>query len=1053
MPFSFLKRNKKLFFAYLLTAIFTFPIHIVAQTTIFKKFTTDQGLSNDDVRDIHEDRFGYKWISTGHGLNKYDGYSFEVFRHNPQDAYSLQANSQGRIFEDLSGNIWVTLDIGGVNKYDRASDRFFFYNYDNQQPDHLNNFVNTMLFDTHGRAWVGTQKAINLIDETSKKFAPVYVVGYEEVSVSNIYENDAGSIWLTTNEGVFLYSDALQQFEPVEYNGRPLKNAYLPVEIDDTLWLAVFNEGVYRINTSGEQISKVNVDLSGSWISNVFLTSDKLLTISIRERGVYRYVNESWQEVMIPDLEISQLMVAHGNPTSSEILIATRGNEAFNLRADGSLEKIIKSDFTLSAFWRDRREPSLWLGSRGGGVLQASTKTDYFDLVDWQEDEKLGLSRYARIVGRSDDGGIYLSTEKGLVLLDPENKNTQLVFNNSEKDFHHFIRLLKDEGERIMLGTDDGFYSFNKKTRTFRGPSSAISGMVSDFLYDSNDSLWLIMNEQLFKQTPDGFINTREWRDAPVQYRAAQGRKFFIDSEETMWLATVREGMFRIIREDNGSFDIKQFKYSGVRESGFQSQTVNEIFEDAESRLWIGGFSSGLMEFDRETETWISHTPKGSMPIPNIQSIEQADDGALWISSINGLHSYRPEKLQFKHYTSHNGLPGNTFKFHSSLKTESGKLFFGSTEGITHFDPMEVKGDMSYPEIQIEGVRLFDESVQKSQPIQQIEVLEFRHNQNFIGFDFIAIDYLNSSDIVYSYRLEGVDDSWSNSTKLRSVNYASLSPGTYTFKVRAGRDAGDWGPLQASITIQILSPFWQRWWFYSLVLVFIGSLLYAIHQYRIQRKIQRLSFMESIRKKAAADFHDEMGNKLTRIALFSEVLERQINGSNPDAATYVEKIKHNSRNLNNSMRDFLWALDPKKDSAYDLASMLKDFGEELFDKTSIAFSVDQIPTPLQDVNLTMDWKRHLIMTFKEAMHNVLKHAEANNVSLSFNYQNDRIEIILTDDGKGFDLDEHHEGYGLRNMKSRVKELEAGFEIQTEVNVGTRVIFSGKPSISELRYER
>ncbi|OEK02872.1 hypothetical protein BFP97_15660 [Roseivirga sp. 4D4] len=1049
MPFSFLKCIKKRLFVHLTIVILPFQIHLVAQTTTIKKFTTAEGLSNDDVRDIHEDRFGYKWVSTGHGLNKYDGYNFEVFRHNPQDAYSLQANSQGRIFEDLPGNIWVTLDIGGVNKYDRASRKFFFYNYNNEQPNHLNNFVKTMVFDSKGRGWVGTQKEVNLIDESLQKFVPVSVVGKEEINVLSIYESNTRQIWVTAIEGVFLYSDSLNQFEPVESNGFPIKGAYLPIEIGDSLWLAVFNEGVYRVHTSNQQVSKVNVDLLGSWISNVFQTSDGSLTISVPERGIYQYVDDGWKEVIIPDFETSQLLVAHENPKSSEFLIVTTNNEAFRLRSDGVLEKIIKSDFKLSTFWLDNREATIWLGSRGGGVIQASSKPNFFDIIDWKDDDKLGHSTHARIVGKTTDGGVYLSTEKGLIAVDAENQKVQLVLDYSTKDFYHYIRLLRDNGENIMLATDDGFFFLDKKTKALRGPSVTISGIVSDFLYDSNDSLWVIVNEQLFKQTPNGFTSTREWADVPVQFKAAQGRKLFVDSEETMWLATVREGMFRI-REENGAYDVKQFKYSGVRASGFLSQTVNEIFEDADSHLWIGGFSSGLMEFDRQNETWISHTPKGSMPIPNIQSIEQANDGALWISSINGLHSYWPAKRQFKHYTIHNGLPGNTFRFHSSTKTETGKMFFGSTEGITYFDPSEVKGDMSYPDIQIESVRLFDEQVEKDRPIQQIDELEFRYNQNFIGFDFIAIDYLNPNDVVYSYKLEGVDDSWSNSTKLRSVNYASLSPGTYTFKVRAGRDAGDWGPVEASLTIEILSPFWQRWWFYSILFVFICSLLYAIHQYRVQRKIQRLSFMESTRKKAAADFHDEMGNKLTRIALFSEVLERQINGSNPDAAAYVEKIKHNSRNLNNSMRDFLWALDPKKDSAYDLASMLKDFGEELFDKTSIAFSVDQIPTVLQGVNLTMDWKRHLIMTFKEAMHNVLKHAEAKNVSLSFNYKNDRIEIVLTDNGKGFDLEKHHEGYGLRNMKSRVNELAANIEIQTKIESGTKVIFSGKPSISESR---
>ncbi|MBO3699883.1 triple tyrosine motif-containing protein [Roseivirga sp. E12] len=1048
MSLRLLTRSILLLFAFLFGSLLSLQHHLVAQTITVQSFTSEQGLSTDDVRDIHEDRFGYKWISTGHGLNKFDGYNFEVFRHNPQDAYSLQANSQGKLFEDLQGNIWVTLDIGGVNKYDRASRRFFFYNYDSQKPEDQNNFVTTMIFDTHSRAWVGTSEGINLIDEETRKFIPVSVLGSKEVNVISVFESGNGDVWMTASEGLFLYNASEGQFKPILYQEAPIINGTKLVEIDKELWLATFDNGLYHISLSDKQVAKVDIDLKGTFITNLFRRNDNALIISLSQKGAYELVDGNKLKSLTNGLEEERFLVAHGNSKNHDLLIITMNNEALMLRANGSLESLWRSNYIFSSLYLGDLENGLWLGSRGGGIIQASNNLDYFELVNWKGEDRLGSSKYATIVGKSSEGEIYLTTTKALIALDPVTKNPISVFEYAAKSFDQSITMVWDNQDDILIGTRDGFYRLGKKTRTLeKAADLKVSGGILDFLYDNKGDLWTINDERLVKQTKDEFVDLKQLESAPQQFKSATGRRLFVDSEQTIWFATVREGMFRII-EHNGSYEIKQFKYSGIRVSGFQSQTVNDVFEDSQGRLWVGGFSSGLIEFDRKNEEWITHTPQGSMPIPNIQSIQEADNGVLWISSINGLHSYRPDQRQFKHYTNRNGLPGNTFRLQSSIKTHSGKLFFGSTKGITYFDPMEVKDQMTYPNVQIESVRLFDELVQKEAPIQEVDELEFRYNQNFIGFDFIAIDYLNPNDIVYSYMLEGVDDTWSNSTKLRSVNYASLSPGSYTFKVRAGRDSGDWGPNEKTLIINILSPFWQRWWFYSIVFVLVCSVLYGIHHFRVQQKIQRLSFMESIRKKAAADFHDEMGNKLTRIALFSEVLERQMNGSNPDATAYVQKIKHNSRNLNNSMRDFLWALDPKKDSAYDLATMLKDFGEELFDKTTIAFSADQIPTDLQGINLTMDWKRHLIMTFKEAMHNVLKHSDAENVSLSFKYENDQLEILLLDDGQGFDLGGHHEGYGIRNMRSRVKELGAEIEIDTTIGSGTKIRFEGKPSIIE-----
>lgn len=1041
MPFRFWK----LTFFTLFCVLQLVPEYLVAQTITAKKLSSAQGLSNDDVRDIHEDKFGYKWISTGHGLNKYDGYTFEVFRHNPQDPYSLQANSQGRLFEDHDGNIWVTLDIGGINKLDRASSKFHFYNYSSQHPDHLNNFVKLMAFDQKGRAWVGTGHGINLLDQEARSFIPSKVDGHEQVNVLQIFESLAGRIWIGTTEGLFLFNETNETFEPVEHQGQSIVNTVGLVEVADSLWAVTFNEGVYHINSTNHEVKKI--DTPDDWIiNNAFLNADKFLTISVRSEGIFKFTEGTWSSVEAQGLGKERFLMAHGSQANNEYLIITFDNEAFFMEDGAAPRSLIDSDFNLSAFWMSENDLSLWMGTRGEGLYQVTNQAMSFDVVTWNENKNLGSSKYAGLFGKTLDGNLLLTTEKGLVEYDVESKKAKSVFTYEEENLAYAITYLLDEPTSILVGTENGFFRFDKeKKQLTRDIGLHTPGRVVDFKYDAERNLWTIVNGSLINLGGITYTAIADVEGVPELFKTAQGRKLFIDSEGVIWMATVREGMFRI-RADGDSYQVKQFKYSGVRSSGFLSQTINDIFEDDQSRLWIGGFSSGLMEFDRQREEWITHTPEGAMPIPNVQSIEQADDGALWISSINGLHRYRPEERQFKHYTVYNGLPSNTFKLQTSINSKSGLLFFGSTEGVTYFDPLEIKDQDSDLQVQVESVRLFDELVRKDKPIQEVERLRFRYNQNFIGFDFLAIDDLNPNEIVYSYRLEGVDESWSNGTKSRSVNYASLSPGTYIFRVRSGRDSGDWAPQEASITIEILSPFWQMWWFYILVFVLICSALYGIHHYRVKRKIQRLSFMESIRKKAAADFHDEMGNKLTRIALFSEVLERQMNGSSPESASYVQKIKDNSRNLNNSMRDFLWALDPKKDSAYDLASMLKDFGEELFDKTTIAFSADQIPKELQEITLTMDWKRHLIMTFKEAMHNVLKHAEASNVSLNFEYKNDLLEILLRDDGKGFSLEEKYDGYGLRNMKSRVKELSGELKIESEGNMGTTVQFSGKPSI-------
>ena len=1048
MPFGF-KKALKLWLFCLFTISGSSQFHqLLAQTTKVERIDSRNGLSDDNIHDIHEDRYGYKWISTSHGLNKYDGLKFEVFRHDPQDTTSIRANSLGRIYEDPQANIWVTVDVGGVCKYDRASGKFSYYNYDSEHPSNRNNFPVTMAFDRNGRIWAGTNSGINLVITDAYAFKPVAVEGYEKIHVTNVRETSDGSIWLAAEEGLFLFNETSGSFEQVFCQGETISSpSHVFEDSDKHLWVPTFNNELFQMSSSDRKIKKIPLPNSSHGVMvNIFQIADSPLMISIRQQGIFKWVNDSWIRVPMESVEPELFRFAFGRSLNQQTLVLTMDNQVFLVDRGGVAKLLSDSKVEYNSFWFDENDKTVWFGTRGLGVFKVVHQDYKFDNITLTSNNTED-DRFANLVTElteSTNGDIYFVSDKGLMLWHPATGKIEPLLLYGKQGLNVSINKVVELEDDLLLGTSEGFFLFDKSSRKIRRARGLpTAGRVNGITFDRTGQLIAIGHFGVMIRHPVSgtvdYLNDAE--GYPELLQSVEPREVFVDHNNSIWLATVREGMFRITRSDSG-YAYQQFKYSGVKKTGFKSQTVNCIFEDSSGRLWVGGFSSGLMEFDRDTEQWINHTPQGNLPIPNIQSIEEAADGCLWIAAIDGLHKYNPELKKFKRYTYQEGLASNTFLLSSSLHARNGKLYFGSTGGITVFDPALLSEDKIDPEIQIEQIRLFDEPLMAEEPVQELKTLTFRHGQNFIGFDFISINYTNPEDIVYTYKLEGVDEDWVYSGVTRKVNYASIPPGSYTFRVKAGRSSGDWSKKEASIVIHILSPFWKRWWFYALVTSFLVSVLYLIYYLRVRQKIQRLSFMESIRKKAAADFHDEMGNKLTRIALFSEVLGRKLNGSSPETKEYVEKIKDNSRNLNNSMRDFLWALDPKKDSAYDLATMLKDFGEELFDKTKTTFSADQIPDQLKEEVLTMDWKRHLVMTFKEAMHNVLKHANAKNVTLQLDLTDQKLIIALTDDGEGFEVTAASEGYGLRNMRSRIEELKGELKIQSKPGLGTTIRFEG-----------
>ncbi|MCW8803687.1 MAG: triple tyrosine motif-containing protein, partial [Ignavibacteriaceae bacterium] len=302
-----------------------------------------------------------------------------------------------------------------------------------------------------------------------------------------------------------------------------------------------------------------------------------------------------------------------------------------------------------------------------------------------------------------------------------------------------------------------------------------------------------------------------------------------------------------------------------------------------------------------------------------------------------------------------------------------------------------------------------------------------------------ALDFSVPKRNKYAYILDGFQKLWiSTEGTNRTATYTNLPSGEYTFMAKGTNSDGVWNENAATIRIIIKPPFWQTWWFVTLVVIIITFFIYYLGTIRIKSQLE----IEKLKLKIASDLHDNIGSGLTEISILSEVAERSEGHSSSIVKHDLQRISETARQLVDSMSDIVWVVNPQRDSLHDLIVKLKDSYNDFFSSIGISFQVKNVEKS-DDIKLPMEYKQNLLLMFKEAINNSIKHSGSKKLILEAFCKNDVIKIILKDDGAGFDLNKAKFGNGIKNMDSRAKNIKGNLSWNAESGKGTTVIFSGK----------
>jgi ligand-binding sensor domain-containing protein/signal transduction histidine kinase len=840
---------------------FTTPALAQTGTVRFESLTTEEGLSQSTVHTILQDQQGFMWFGTEEGLNKYDGYQFTVYKHDSDDSKTLVDNLIQTIAQDSQGGIWIGTS-SGLDRFDPKTGTFLHYPQDLAGGSDLSGqSISAILQDRSGTLWVGTAggglAAVDLAAHHSVLFqhsseGPQSLSGN---SIEAIYEDRTGELWVGTDNGLDHFDRASGKFSPSFSQAVPgsafIGNAAVYTLAEDgggAVWIGT-SAGLYKWDRDANHLSVYRHDPEDP----VSLSDDAVTRILEDTRGALWIGTRTGLDLFDP---------TH----NSFISYVHDPNDPYSL-ASNSVRSIYED-----------RSGVLWIGT-SGGLNKYARSTQKFDL--FQHTPGLSNTLSDNNIWAIDEdhlGNLWVGTFfAGLDRLNPTT-GAVTVYQNNPSDptslsSNEVRALLEDHAGNLWIGMErGGLARFDPETGTFIAyqhndaePGSLSNNDVFSIFEDRAERLWIGTQRgglNRFDPASGTFIHYQYDANDPKSLSDNQVRAIQEDHNGVLWIATFGG----VDLWDGKSNHFTVYRHDPKDASSLSSDEVSCIFEDQEGNVWVGTFGGGLNRFDRATRSFTHYTEKNGLPDDTVYGILADPGGDLWLSTNKGLARFDPLTQVFRNYDVSDGLQGDQFNPGASFQGKDGQMFFGGTQGLNAFLPQQVKDNLIPPPVVITAVKKYNQTIQTNPAPNAIIPLSYR--DNFISFEFAALDYNTPEKNQYAYMLEGIDKDWISAGTRRYASYTNLQGGDYIFRVKASNNDGIWNEQATTLFIHITPPFWQTWWFIGIIgLVAVAG---SIGGYRLRvRDIQA-------RNRELSKRVEQRTHELATLNTISEVVNRSL---------------------------------------------------------------------------------------------------------------------------------------------------------------------------------
>ena len=976
------------------------PIYQFEQPEVLQK----KGIKS--VRCIYKDSRQFIWIGTENGLFRFDGTHVLYTRHFMGDKTSLPNNDINNITEDREGFLWVGTN-GGIAKMNAFDFHCTIY----RSADHtLNEDTDDKVFiDDSSGIWAINSKGVSRFSPTENIFKEVWknVLNNQPPSAFAlcIANYNAQEIVIGTFTDLVFINKKDFSFRRLsieeDHQKQPCTVTDILPDKSGNLWIGTWSKGILYFDTSQRKFTAYKWQYPTNNTNNI--VNSMAITRS-RDQEIL------W---IASGPELLNVPLLHDNTPDGHQTILYPFDHFEQTNSKNADKVPLMTDETQS----------IWMG--GKTVKHFLTDNSAFQTLlltlqgEKQNMQLFSIDRkpYYFISSFYSGNGFYI-LDSGFHIIKKSGDYPQLA----SRDAQCISNMAIDSNGRIWISTLAGIYLMDKQFRIFDQINNVtkpdtLSKLKTNAVFISHDSVWIAC----YKKGIDLF-NTSGRKLKHFEIHDGSGLQdeilwnFFRDSKGNIWIC----GNLMLYKwlPAQGVFHCYLLTTEG------HGCVPHEITERPDGTLLIAS-ENGLIHFDPATETFRYLKSPLLQEEENILSVCTDQMGDAWFLTESHLVNYSFSRGSFTLYGNQDGLKTNA-PFYFIRHFFNGQLYICQGNRLITFKKQDLPSAARAPLMMITQIQVNDSTVSPGAPLNK---LDLKYDQNKLLFEFTGITYNKPEQNQYAYQLTGVDKNWVYTNRNISV-YTNLSPGDYLFSAKVSNYAGNWS-RPTSIAIYIHSPFWKRWWFISLCVLLILSLLYAIYRYRLNQALS----LEKLRSKISTDLHDDIGSTLSSISILSDMLSRD--NKEEQSVEMAMEIKNNSLSLMEKMDDIVWSINPKNDTLENLMLRIKRFAAVLFEARDIDYSI-LICDDISSLRLPMEHRQHIYLIMKEAINNPVKYSAADHADIVVGYDNSCLLLKVMDNGKGFDQYRAMNGNGLMSMQNRAALIKADLTIDSKPGHGTTV---------------
>ncbi|MBD5228899.1 MAG: response regulator [Bacteroidales bacterium] len=862
----------------------------------FRNINKENGLSQTDIKAIAQTPDGFMWFGTRNKLNRYDGRNIKVFDVHDRDR-NIRNNNITALHTTDDNTIFVGTDIG-VFILDPKMERFTYIDTAADDGTRMTNWVSDIKADNDGFTWIvlPNQGVFRLSPDGSLHH---YLFGMTDEpdngTAESICIDKTNKVWIGTNgNGLFRYDRANDSFEQFlgDSDGNSLKgdNIYCMADLDNDIVIGSHTGKLRRFNKRRNAVT----DFNTPEIHNKII------------RDVKCFDDNIWV----------------GTQSGVFIIDVTADNEVTHIFYD-PMNSATLSDNQIGKIFRDR-ENGVWIGTNLGGINYLSPFHNNFLRYVPLSGNSISSKR-VRDIAESPDGRIWLATEDaGVSILDPRTGH----FDNNSPSLGALN--LYDSKTLTLLGRDkemwvgyfkNGVDVIDYATNRVRHYSASDLGINEESVYalheDSNNNVWLGNGWSIYNTA--GAVG--KMTHMP-QFGLNYNFDILEDSNHDIWVITMGNGVYR---HSPSTGEIRHYTHDSNDPKSLSSNSVSNAIETSRGEIWFSTDRGGICRFNPVDESFTTYSIAEGLPDDTAYKMLEDKNGYLWFGTNNGLVKFSPDSGFVTVYNTGNGLPTNQFSYKGALKASDGRFYFGCSEGLVSFDPNDIQSNTVPPPVYITGLSINNEEVSPNDPdspltrsILGTREITLRNNQNIISFEFAALSYIDAASNMYAYRMDNVNNDWVYTTNNRSMTYANLPPGKYTFHVKGANADGVWSDEEQIINITILPPWWRsNIAIIIYIVLFLSMMLLAFYLWRqrMRRKAEdkERQFNHEKEKeiyRSKLDLYVKIAHEIrTPVTLINGPLESllDMNIADPDISRSLRTIQRSSNELmtiTNQLLDF-----------------------------------------------------------------------------------------------------------------------------------------------------